>query len=697
MKHLLIVLCLLLVAAGADDEPHWSFQSPKRPAVPEPEKLKEGKRVRNPIDTFLFRKLKEQGLSPAPEADKRTLVRRAYFDLLGLPPTPKQVERFVNDESSEAWPKLINELLESLQYGERWGRHWLDVVRYADSGGYETDMYLRNAWRYRDYVVRSMNADKPYDRFIQEQIAADELWPDNLDLDPKRVYVPSDEKLRNLEARLGTGLYTLGPVIHEAALNAKRLRYEQLTDWADVTGSAYLGLTMGCARCHDHKFDSITQEDYFGLQAVFASAKEVEFPLITAMEEHDWKEHYPKLLAVAEARRAYRLYEKSLKGKAPTPEQEKEKQRLLDEIGRAVLRLPMRTAENAPTPYDGLMERPVASGLGPEREALLKPVRLLDRGELSRERREIKAALPAALAAATGSRRELPSPYGSRKAFALWLTRPDHPLTARVMVNRLWHWHFGSGIVATLNDFGEHGTPPTHPELLDWLAVEFTERKWSLKQMHRLIMGSAAYRMASRFGDKQNLARDPENRHLWRMNRRRLEGEVLWDSVHAVAGTLNPKLGGRPVVPPLAEDEIASLRRKWHWPVSADPEEHTRRGLYILVRRNYRFPMFEVFDAPVNSHSCPKREVTTVAPQALWGLNNGSVYAQAQAFAARVIKEAGEDRADQIDLAWRIGLGRPPTDREKKEALVLLEMLEGDPLTKLCLGIYNLNEFAFID
>jgi hypothetical protein len=310
------------------------------------------------------------------------------------------------------------------------------------------------------------------------------------------------------------------------------------------------------------------------------------------------------------------------------------------------------------------------------------------------------------------------------------------------MANRIWQWHFGRGIVATPNDFGTMGVPPTHPELLDWLASEFVDRGWRVKEMHRLIMLSSVYQQAStiadcglRVGDLRNdnpqaaipsrQSVDPDNQYLWRQNRRRLEAEALWDAVHAMAGTLNTALGGRPVVPPLGEDEIAALREKWHWPVSADPHDQARRGMYILVRRNFRFPMFEVFDAPVTSVSCPARDVTTVAPQALWSLNNRSVFRRAQEFASRVVREAGERPEDWVDRAWLIALARPPSALEKQEALELMDALAGvaaEPgrngptrldapttapsnlpperaaaLAKLCLALYNLNEFAFVD
>ena len=716
---IVIVLVSLVPRSPAEDAASmWSLEKPKHFNPPGIESLKHGGRVRNPIDQFILRQIESAGLMPAPESDRLTLVRRAYFDLLGLPPTPQQVKAFLKDSSPDAWPKLIDSLLMSKHYGERWGRHWLDVVRYADSGGYETDIYYRNAWRYRDYVVKSFNDDKPYNIFVQEQIAGDEIWPDNLDLDPRRVYHVSDEKKRHLEARIGTGFYALGPRVHESALDAKRLAYETMTDWVDTTASAFMGLTLACARCHDHKFDEFTQADYFSLQAIFAGAREVELPLWNGMGEADWRQSFPRVIAVQQARQAYRLYEAKTAGRKLSPKEQAKKQQLLAAIGQAVLALPQSTAGMATIPYDPLMQIPTASVLGRHHPGVIKPVFLLERGELNKPRERRHAALPVSLAAATKTPSQLKEPFLARKQFALWLTHKDHPLTARVMVNRIWHWHFGRGIVETPNDFGNMGEPPSHPELLDWLVTEFVEDGWKIKNLHRLIMNSATYRQSSRFATDEHLETDFDNRLLWRVNRRRLEAEALWDSVHSTAGTINLAMGGPPITPPLAGDEIASLRDKWHWVVTANPKQHTRRGLYIIVRRNFKFPMFQVFDTPVTSQSCPVRDVTTVAPQALWGLNNQSVFRQAMHLAGRVIKEAGSETQKQIEHAWQIALQRPPTDEERKSATQLLEALAtGKPtplkdppaslkaasaehaqaLTKLCLALFNLSEFAFID
>jgi hypothetical protein len=691
----------------------WAFQ-PVRDAAPPA--MKKTDWPQSALDPFILATLEAKGLTPNVPADKRTLARRAHFDLLGLPPPPELVESFVTDAAPDAYEKLIDRLLASPHYGERWARHWLDVVRYADSGGYETDVYYRNAWRYRDYVVQSFNEDKPYDRFVQEQIAGDELWPDDLALDGNYQVAP--QKRRHQEARTGTGLYTLGPQIHESNMDARKFVHERLTDWVDTTGAVFLGLTLGCARCHDHKFDPITQRDYYALQAVFAGSTEVEEPLVNAMEIADHKQMYPAILAVDEARKAVRLFDQKAAGRALTADEQRQRRQLLERLAAAVLAVPEQANSTPNSKWDGLLEIPSVSVLGHLHPKLVPEVRLLHRGDLDRPRDPIAPDLPAALRKATAFDKPLPGPFGSRKELALWLTRPDHPLTARVMVNRLWQWHFGRGLVATPNDFGQMGQPPTHPELLDWLAAQFVRRSWRVKEMHRLIMLSATYRMASASPSTDNATIDPDNRYLWRMNRRRLEAEALWDALHAVAGTLNPKRGGRPVLPPLADDELSALRERPNWVVSADPKEHSRRGLYILVRRNFKFPMFEVFDSPVNSVSTARREVTTVAPQALWLLNNRRAFRQAQEFAARLVRESGDNPAAWVDRAWCVALGRPPSAEEKNDALELLEKLATDKspplenppaelgklpptraaaLAKLCLAVVNLNEFLFVD
>ena len=737
----------------------WSFREVQRPEVPRP---KRGKLVRNPIDAFILAKLAEKGLQPASPADKGTLLRRAYFDLIGLPPTPAQLDAFLNDNSPDAFEKVVEQLLASPRYGERWGRHWLDVVRYGDSTGFEADALYLNAWRYRDYVIKSFNDDKPYDRFVQEQIAADELWPDNLE--NSGTYAMALEKLEHLEARVGTGLYTFGPKIPESELDGAKVRYEWLTDVVDTTGAAFLGLTLECARCHNHKFDPIPQKDYYGLQAVFAASQPADILLVDGMSSVHRPESYHFLLALDEARRGYRQLEKEVKDRviesrkkefpaqvvkafevpekertaeqnelaAPlvkvyeeikieghlAPEERDRYQQLTGDMVKSLLALPLEDASHR-VRYEGLLDLPSATVLAQTQPELIPETSVLSRGDLGRELDAVQPHLPAIF----GDGRPFQwGRYGPRyrKQFALWLTSPDHPLTARVMVNRIWQAHFGRGIVATANDFGRQGAAPTHPELLDWLASEFMARGWSLKSLHRLIMRSYAYQMASRFQNPRNLKKDPRNQYLWRMNRRRLEAEALWDSIHWVAGTLNLKMYGRPVMPPLSKAELAGLRKNERWVPPSDPAEGNRRGIYILVRRNFAFPMFEKFDIPNPNSSCPQREVTTVAPQALWTLNNAMTFEQAKHFAAHLVKGNGDDPTAWVEAAWRLALSRRPTAEEKQEVLQLMEQLltsDGEPpdsealpepltklgssralaLANLCLALFNLNEFVYID
>jgi len=653
--------------------------------------------MEHPIDAFIKRRLQQEQLPAAGQASRQTLIRRASFDLLGLPPSPEQVEKFVHDPSPNAWESLIVELLASPHYGERYARHWLDVARYADSGGYETDMLYRQAWRYRDYVVKSFNDDKPWDRLVQEQIAGDELWPNNLD-----TYGPgplAKSKERALEAHLGTGFFALGPQIHESNADAPLREYERLTDQVDAFGSAFLGLTLGCARCHDHKFDPLTQHDYYALQAVFSHSCEGERAIGSAMDLADLRQHYPRVQAVVQARRAYRLHEQTLAGRTPTADEEQQRQRLLSAIGQRVLEIPENSAQGRP--FDGLLEMPTTLVLEHQRPELVKPVRLLARGELSLAKERVDAGLPAALAEATGVKRDLPDGLTSRKELALWLTRPEHPLTARVIVNRVWKWHFGVGIVSTPNDFGRMGQPPTHPELLDWLTADFIEHGWSLKRLHRLIMTSQAYQRASDFATEKHLAVDPENKLLWRAPRRRLEGEAIWDAIHAAAGTLTLDIGGPPVMPPITDEERSAMREPYRWQESPDPRQHSRRGLYVITYRNFRYSLFDVFDAPNNALSVGSRDNSTVAPQTLWLLNHPIVWSQTQKLAERVLRESTADESAQVDRLWRIALGRPPTESERRAAITQLQSSEPSAratnLSQLSLALFNHNEFVFID
>jgi mono/diheme cytochrome c family protein len=709
-------------STGSGEPGWWSFRKLRRPPVPaSPEK--------NPIDAFVNAKLREKGLTPAPPAGRRTLIRRAYYDLLGLPPTPAEVGRFVNDPSPDAWPKLIETLLASPHYGERWGRHWLDVVRYADTGGFETDIYFPNAWRYRDYVIKSFNDDKPYNTFVQEQIAGDELWPDNLDL--AGGFAIPKEKLRHLEARIGTGMYTIGPVYHEAAFQGDQVRYEWLTDVVDTTSEAFLGVTMGCSRCHDHKFDPFTRRDYHAMMAIFAASEEREVPVVSKFSIFGFKSGYPNWLDVEELKGAIHRIDQAArkrvvdKVRARFPKQvldaydiqfEKRtpsQRELAAQLERALTDAGLQEnaqGKKADSPYTAeeskqrekliydlgqaaLKANPVlqtATILG--RADLVPAVHLTSRGDWRSKGEIIAPALPAVL-----SRGETVNDAARRKSLALWLTEPDHPLTARVIVNRAWHWHFGRGIVATPGDFGRQGEEPSDQALLDWVASEFVSQGWSLKKLHRLILTSKAYQRSSA-AVESDLKLDPQNRYLWRMNRQRVDAETLRDSILAVAGTLNPKMGGRPVVPPLTEEEYSSLWARNQWPVSLDPAEHTRRSVYLYVKRTFPIPMLSTFDEPDTSVSCARRDATTVAPQALTMMNSEFMLSQAKHLAGRVRKDAGGDPDQSVTTAFRYALGRAPSAAELKEGRAFLQSDSSpDSLAHFVLVVLNMNEFLYVD
>jgi hypothetical protein len=628
----------------------WSFQPVRAVAPPSP---KNNTWAKNPIDAFVLSKLRQGKLAPASSANRLTLLRRAYFDLVGLPPSQEQIEKFARDRRPEAYLELIERLLASPQYGERWGRHWLDVARYADTGGFEQDFLYQNAWQYRDYVIRAFNTDKPFNQFIQEQVAGDELWPDNP------------------EATVATALYAIGPVMQESAMISTQLEYDWLTDAADTTGAAFLGLTMGCARCHNHKYDPISQKDYFAMQAIFAASER------------------------------------------PYPEKVRE------------TRLKVLNGFLAEKPLPNEFENDPRCTLKTEKQYGLRllhsetplEVRLLRRGELSKPREVVEPGVLTALAADKAKPQlENVPPARRRAALAKWLVSVDqNPLTPRVIVNRVWAWHFGEGLVRTPNDFGNQGETPTHPELLDWLARDFVEHGWSLKYLHRLIMLSSTYQQSSVAANATATAQDPENRLLSHFPRRRLDADAIWDSMHASAGTLNLKQFGPPVVPPLTPEELTALfQSEEKWKVTKDPSEQNRRGVYLFVRRTFLFPMFDAFDPPEVMTSCARRMETVVPAQALALLNSRVSAEQSRALAVRLLKECGDKPDKVLARAWLLAFNRPITKEEKNRSLAFLKQRESDlrakgapevaassdfrsALTELCLALFNANEFTYID
>jgi cytochrome c553 len=697
----------------------WSFQKLKRPPG-----------ASSSIDAFVSAKLRERGLQPVPKAGKRELLRRVTFDLIGLPPTVEEIAAFEADRTPGAYAKVVDRLLASPRYGERWGRHWLDVVRYADTGGFETDIYFPNAWRYRDYVIESFNEDKPYDRFVQEQIAGDELFPDNLDLNGG-FKIPED-KQRNLKARIATGMYTVGPVYHEAAFFGGQVRYEWLTDVVDTTGEAFMGLTLGCARCHNHKFDPLTQRDYHAMMAVFAGSEEREIPVVTQFSVFGFKSGYPNWLKVEELKAAVQRIDQGARKRVvdgvrkrfgadvlaaydtPQDQRSAEQRKLAAQLEAAMTAaglqenaegkeadIPLTAAESAERDRlvvelgkATLKANPVPQTATVLDHASVTPVvHMTHRGDWRAQGEVVAPAFPAVIADGGTVEDDPQKKLARRKALALWLTEPDHPLTARVMVNRVWHWHFGRGIVGTPNDFGRQGDEPSHPELLDWLASEFVAQGWSLKKLHRLILLSETYQRSSAFHEA-NARIDANNRYLWRANRQRLDAETLRDAVLAASGALNLKMGGRPVIPSLSREEYSAMWARNQWPESLDPAEHTRRSVYLYVKRNFPIPMLSTFDAPDPSLSCSRRENTTVAPQALTLMNGDFMVNQAATLAA-FARQSRTDPGERIDFIWQRALGRMPRAAERSKALAAL----GDQaaLDRLCLVLLNTNEFLYVD
>ncbi len=640
----------------------------------------------------MLARLRAEGLEPAPEADRLTLIRRATFDLTGLAPTPAEVDAYLGDEHPDAHERLIDRLLASPHYGERWARHWLDLVRYADSNGYRADEYRPDSWRYRDYVVQALNSDKPYARFVTEQLAGDELAP----ADPRVLVATTYLRLWTYEhnQRDVKGQW-------EAILN----------DVTDVTGDVFLGLGIGCARCHDHKFDPILQDDYYRLQAFFTPMLPRDDLHLTTPEQ--WATYQEKL-AVWESktetiRASIEALERPFKEKAAAGAVAK----FPDDI-KQILSKP----EADRTPYEEQLYRLAYLQIieeydklklkGPERErwdALQKELAAFDAvkpaepprrvyrercrperlrsppfpatGRNGRSRRVIcRCSMPRRRGGR--DRRRRPTRAGRRLALASWLTRPDNPLVPRVMVNRIWHYHFGSGLVATPSDFGRLGERPSHPELLDWLASEFLRVAGSLKAMHRLIMTSATYRQtALRAMPEVARIKDPENRLLWRINPRRLEIEPIRDAMLEASGELDLTVGG----PGVATDK-------------------PRRTLYTKVMRNTRDPLLEQFDAPDGSNTTPTRNVTVTPSQSLMLINGGWVLQRARNFADRLQREAGDDSADRVRLAYRLAFGRSPSVQEQADALAFLRRsgpADTESLVDFCHDLLNANEFLYVD
>ena len=752
----------------------WAFKKPVRHATPE---VSDSRWSANPIDGFVRARMDANGLIPAPQADRITLIRRVYLDLIGLLPAPAEVAAFVNDPSPLAYEELVERLLASHHYGERWGRFWLDVVRFAESSGFEHDKTLDTAWRYRDYVIKALNEDKPYNEFLIEQIAGDELEQPTYD------------------SLIATAFYRIGPRVRFREKTNPYYRYDYLDDMVRTTFQGFMGLSVHCARCHDHKFDPITRMDYYRTVGMFFGYVRYDHLLAPKKEADEWvrtkkeflRSSAPLKSAIAEIEAPYRKrqFEERLK-RLPeevqmavrTPmEKRTQGQKLLAaqfernydagdddsmdlDLGEIVLAatndidyrlsaLPggalqfaqRNAAKNGTTvrrrgpiklsPEDeqkrkGLQEQvaalekkipklpPAVEGIrdGDYRLAPNGPGDTLVSGHYNPDYGEIKNCCyvpepgqkfevpevhfganglvveedlkapvvePGFLTVlAKGDERVTRTPdradyvtSGRRRALAEWIASPENPLTSRVIVNRLWYWHFGEGIVPTPGNFGKMGVPPTHPELLDWLASEFVSQGWSIKQMHRLIMKSETYKMASSFYNARNLEKDSTNTFLWRYPVRRLEGEAIRDVILSASGQLNLQAGGEPFYPALAE----SVREGYQggkWILTKEGPETWRRSIYSYWKRGLKFPMFDVHDQPDQNVTTEKRNVSTVPTQALTLLNGEFALLQARYLADRVIGEAPTDPAARVKRLYRITLSREPSETELAAGLEFL-------------------------
>jgi hypothetical protein len=702
-------------AAGSGKAALWSLQPLRKPPVP----LAVPGWGRNPVDAFIAAKLAEKRLTPSPEADPATLIRRLTYDLHGLPPTWDEVRAFVNDRSPGAYEKLIDRLLNSPRYGERWGRHWLDVAHYGESHGYDKDKPRRNAWPYRDYVIRAFNHDKPYARFVEEQLAGDVLWPD----DP--------------EATVATGFIAAGPwdfvghaELREGTTDKQITRLLDRDDMVMTTMSAFVSMTAHCARCHDHKFDPIPQEDYYSLQAVFAGVDRADRP-------YDLDRGiYAARRALLEKRRSLMVHLRPLReeeANASSPELKKldetlsalktdfadsKKPELQAQINQLTAqRKAMVQALLSESTREGIARLTAdLAGLDKEIDRLGKPhlvyaaasffdqqgtftfaieprpITVLQRGSVESPGKPVG---PGALSCVPSLPSRFPikpgEPEGARRAaLAHWITDSNNVLTWRSIVNRVWQYHFGAGIVDSANDFGHMGSEPTHPELLDWLAVTFREQGGSLKQLHKLILMSATYRQQS-LNVAANVKVDAENRYLWRMNRQRLDAESVRDGVLAVSGKLDLTMGGPSAEQFWFKDDHSPVYDYSRFDI--DSPASYRRSVYRFLVRSVPDPFMDRLDCPDSSLITAKRNTTITAIQALALLNNPFMVRQAEFVAARV-KSLSPQAAEQIAWLYRIALGRDPRPAESQR---LMPFAAQHGLENAARAILNSNEFLFVD
>ena len=602
---------------------HWAFRLFEEVKLSKVEQSGWGL---NEIDRFVLTRLEKAGLQPSAPADKALLIRRVYFDLIGLPPSPEEVRDFLADDSPTAYEKLIDDLLASPHYGERWGRHWLDLARYADSSGYHSDIDRPNAWRYRDYVIKSFNDDKPYAQFIREQLAGDEVAP------------------KNAQSWIATGFCRNGPSnegqVKTAA--AEQYRLDQLDDVISTAGTTFLGITVGCARCHDHKTAPITQVDYYRLLAVFNTAVPREVPM--------------------------------------------------GQDGQLNLKKMVKPGKKNPKP--GLMAL-TEEGTKP------RPTHVLIRGQAKRQGAKVKPGVPKVLGhlqqvSFNSKPNKASRTTGRRRIFADWVADENNALTWRVHANRIWQFHFGRGLVRTPNDFGPAGSLPTHPALLEWLAQQLIIEGGRVKPIHKKILMSATYRQSSNHRADAH-AKDPDNRLYWSMPKRRLEAEAIRDSVLAVSGRLNRKAGGPGIKPRIPHEIIDQRSQRNKWPkVKKEGPEHWRRSVYVYVKRQLMMPILEMFDVPSPSMPCSRRAVSTIPTQALTLLNDPFINEQAAHCASEIIKTTDDKKAQAKEALWRV-LARPPQEEWVEEGAEFLREQGPSGLTDFIVALINSSQFSYVD
>ncbi len=684
----------------------WSFRPVTRPAVP-PDV---GWGVTE-IDRFIASRMRAEGLSPVSRADPRQLIRRASYDITGLPPTEAETEAFARDPSPAAWSAVVERLLDSPHYGEQWGRHWLDLVRYAESNSYERDGTKPHVWRYRDYVIHSFNADKPYDQFVTEQLAGDEIDQPSTD------------------SRIATGFFRLGrwddePVDPELAW------YDDLDDVLTTTAQTFLGLTVNCARCHDHKIDPIPQRDYYRLLSFFqnvrrygvrsedtvadASIISIDQPEHSGMHAAAIRRHQQELAVIDEAlaRSDARLLQDLSGVDVDEFQYEVNRVKLVEKRAGGLFTHDEADRYRRLTDRRSHLREHRPTGAG---QALVvkedvhsqRVSHILQRGNPHAPGEIVTPGFPAVLSPPEVTIPQQPvdtTTSGRRIVLARWITDPANPLTARVMINRIWQYHFGRGIVRTPSDFGFQGAPPTHPELLDWLAGRFIDSGWSIREIHRLIMNSAVYQLSSEPHDV-SLRKDPENHLFWRFNLRRLRAEEIRDSVLWANGSLNQTaMFGPSIFTRIPEEIKAGQSRPGAGWGESPPEDQARRSIYIHVKRSLLDPVLENFDAADTDQTCPVRFTTTQPTQALVLLNSSFVLEQAQTFARMTAAVAGDSVEQQVQLALTRVLHRPPLPDEVARGVQLIHDLQQNHHLSLpqaqqcfCLLALNLNEFIYVD